>query len=155
MKNKVHVGGNWKKSGENFICRYFVSWLELTKNHYCGCVAGHSGHGSFEVEQFYLIGDEISISSIWVDFTDLVTGAEVEFESLGSEILANCGFCIDLMWEWNDYDHWCENDNLVLKTSKLKGFNSMAQDYYEINCDQFFVSRAICLAIGLTAAPDA
>lgn len=153
MKSDIEYSGYWVKSDKNYVCRYFVSWINLAKDHYCGVVSGYSGHGSFEVERFRLVGEKGSISSLWIDFTDRVSGVEIDFDSLGAEVLKKCDLCIDLMWEWNNYERWNQDDNLVLQEAKRRSLIPIAQADYQASTTESFLTRAVCLAVGLTATP--
>ena len=73
MEWQINAGWETRK-GNKSICRWFVCWRVVADDQIVGAVAGYSGGSSFEVERFYGRLDGGNLSSLWMDFTDRVTG---------------------------------------------------------------------------------
>ena len=63
--------------------------------------------GAFQVERFAAFGTEAKCTALWIDFTDRISGKEIDFESLKKADLDACEKCLDVLWEWNDSDTAC------------------------------------------------
>ena len=117
-----------------------------------GAVAGYSGGSSFEVERFYGRLDGGNLRSLWMDFTDRVTGEEVDFDTLDDEIRSACESALDQIWEWNDNDEWGDSDEVVLLKAKREDLAAKKEMLYLAKDSAPFL-QTICEKAGLTAAP--
>ena len=108
--------------------------------------------GEGEVERFYGRLDDGNLRSLWMDFTDRVTGEEVDFDTLDDEIRSACESALDQIWEWNDNDEWGDSDEVVLLKTKREDLAAKKEMLYLAKDSAPFL-QAICEKAGLTAAP--
>ena len=108
--------------------------------------------GAGEVERFYGRLNDGNLSSLWMDFTDRVTGEEVNFDTLDDEIRSACESALDQIWEWNDNDEWGDSDEVVLLKAKREDLAAKKEMLYLAKDSAPFL-RIICEKAGLTAAP--
>ena len=62
-----------------------------------------------------------------MDFTDRVTGEEVDFDTLDDEIRSACESALDQILEWNDSDAWSDTEEVILQRLKKDGL-TIAED---------------------------
>lgn len=54
MISPLFINAGWELKGPGrVVCRWFVCWKILSPNEFSGTIAGYSGGGSFQVENFY------------------------------------------------------------------------------------------------------
>ena len=87
-----------------------------------------------------------------MDFTDRVTGEEVDFDTLDDEIRSACESALDQIWEWNDNDEWGDSDEVVLLKAKREDLAAKKEMLYLAKDSAPFL-QTICEKAGLTAAP--
>ena len=111
----MNTSGCWEQrpSGQ-VICRWMVAWHEC-ENTILGGIAGYSGGGAFEVERFYGIVAKDGFESLWIDYTDKISGKEINFEKLSKKNQIACEEAIDEIWSINDFKIWNDTDNIVMK----------------------------------------
>ena len=148
------INAAWEvKSKKKAICRWIVSWEKLGANEYAGAVAGHGGGGSFIVERFYAKEKDGKFTALWIDFTDTVSGKEIDFDKCGTKALASAENCLDSIWEWNDNDVWGDTDDVILREDKRADLTTKKDMLYLAKDNAWFL-RTICEKTGLTAAPS-
>jgi len=150
----VPVNAAWEPSGDAIRCRWFVAWELLRKNQIAGAIAGYSGGGTFEVEQFWGELKDKEFTKCWVDCTDRVTEKEIDFSSLPDDVTAVCERASALMWEWNDSAQWNESDSVYLRPEH-KGKLVAKRGMWRLEAGHFPGIRALCSYVGLTASPQA
>ena len=150
------INAAWETRDEDkHICRWAIAWEESSDHSISGAIGGYSGGGSFEMEMFHAtIGENGELTSLWIDFTDHVSGEEIDFQSLGSDVLQRCENAEDLIFEFNDMDEWEEGDELVLRPEADSELNRDGDMLY-YSTGSLAQARIICEKLGLTAGPDA
>jgi hypothetical protein len=152
MKSKFEINAAWEIKGTSSPCRWFIVWHKVSEEEITGCVAGYCGGGSFIMEKFYAKHKNGALLALWVDFTDLISKEEIDFDSLDNEIIEIAGRAEDEIWAWNDEDKWAEDEQIVLKREKMDKLTiSDDMGYYTTGTMPFL--RKICELSGLTAAP--
>jgi hypothetical protein len=149
MKNYL-LNAGWELKNNKAICRWFISWKDLGENQIAGAIAGYLGGGSFMVERFYATYTLEGISALWIDFTDLVSNSEIEFSTLGNDILTATADAEDEIWNWNIEDAWLDEEELIIDQDKLQELNSEGDMAY-LNTGSMPYLRQICELAGLTA----
>ena len=148
------INAAWEaKSKKKAICRWLLAWTKLGADEYAGAVAGFGGGGSFVVERFYAKEKGGKLTSLWIDFTDFVTGKEIDFDKCGKKALAAAEEGLDCIWEWNDNDVWGDTDEVILQADKRAALVAKKDMLYLAKDSAFFL-KAICEKAGLTAAPS-
>ena len=151
----MFINAAWEtKIKTKAICRWFVSWAKLGADEYAGAVAGYGGGGSFIVERFYAKEKGGKLVSLWIDFTDVITGNEIDFSKLKKKALAAAEEGLDCIWKWNDNDAWGDNDEVLLKNDKRTELGAK-KDMLYLAADSAAFLKTICEKAGLTAAPSA
>ena len=153
------VSAAWEPSaGDRMRCRWFVAWQfvengETGNQQIAGAIAGYSGGGTFEAEQFWVEFSPFRVpAKCWIDNTDRVTDEFIDFSSLPENILAVCESASALMWEWNDDALWNDSDSVYLRPEHLgklvakRGMRRLEAPNFEGLC-------ALCSCAGLTAGP--
>ena len=151
----MHINAGWEETTKGkAICRYLVAWQSVSTTQVAGAVAGYAGGGSFVVERFVgtLKGD--TFVALWIDYTDRVSGKEIEFDSCGKKALAMCESGLDMVWEWNDNDVWSDTDEVVLRSDKAGELLRKKEMRYLASDTAPWV-RTVCAKAGLTGAPTA
>jgi hypothetical protein len=149
------INAAWEaKAKKKAICRWFIAWTKLGSNEYAGAIAGYGGGGSFIVERFYAKEKGGTLASLWIDFTDVVTGKEIEFDECGAKALAAAEEGLDCIWEWNDNDAWSDNDEVILLADKRADLIANKDMLYLANNSASFL-KTLCEKAGLIAAPSA
>jgi hypothetical protein len=151
--NSFFINGCWEKSGGNdYRCRWFVSWVELDGGIFTGVLGGYSGHGSFELEKFVATVDNDEVKKFLFDFHDGISGDEIDFSAVCANYLSVCEDALDVVFVWNDSDVFELNDRLILKENKLSQCSSSGDLRFIFNRDLPYLAR-FCSLIGLTASP--
>ena len=155
-KKKVDINAAWEISEEDSTCRWFLAWKKVDDG-IAGVVSGYSGGGCFQDERFYCKYDHSSgeVLSLCIDYTDHITGEEIEFEELGENIIDACAAASVVKWEWNDEDEWCDDDRIILMDSKADGLQKRGDMLYLEQGEPLPFLRSICEYAGLTSAPFA
>ena len=150
----MHINAGWERKSENkAICRWFVAWSEIKGMEYSGAIAGYSGGGAFIVERFYAKTDSTGqLTKLWIDFTDHLSGDEIEFDDCGENALTISESCLDCVWDWNDNDIWNDTDQVVLRNDK-QSLIKADDDLLLFSDNQAPFLKKICEYAGLTAAP--
>lgn len=155
MPNDCMINAAWEVRGKKkSICRWCVAWKSVGSDEIAGVVAGFSGGGAFQVERFYGKMQKGKLTALWIDYTDRITGKEIDFDKLSKKALAACEEGLDVIWEWNDHNEWGESDEVVLLNEK-KGECVAKKDMLYLAKDTVPYLRTICENAGLTAAPAA
>ena len=115
-------------------------------------MAGYSGGSSFVVERFVGVPNGAQWNSLWIDFTDRVSGKEVDFDRAGDAAVNACEQALDAVWEWNDNDVWGETDEVLLVPARQKALQVKGNMLYLASDVEPWV-RSVCELAGLTAAP--
>jgi hypothetical protein len=146
------INAAWEIKDTGNPCRWFIVWKEFSPDELIGCIAGYSGGGTFIKERFYARHKDNTLTSLWVDFTDLITKNEIEFESLNCVILDITFDAESILWEWNDETRWVEDDQIILSDKNYeKIFISDGMGLYSTDTLPFL--NKICELSGLTASP--
>jgi hypothetical protein len=153
MISPLFINAGWELKGPGrVICRWFACWKVLSQNEFSGTIAGYSGGGSFQVENFYAKTKNKSLSELWIDCYDRISGEEIEFVNAGKDALAACNQATECLWQWNDENEWLESDEVKLLEGI--GHELILKDdmYYYANENNPFI-RLICEESGITAGP--
>lgn len=102
---------------------------ENTKSHktIVGVVGGYCGSGLFHLEQFVWnmtqTTDKTTCkpNSLWVGSTDILTGEEIDFNTLPHSTLEICQKALDECWEWNSENNYLESQQLRLYPYNIDG----------------------------------
>lgn len=150
----MFINAAWEaKTKKKAICRWFVAWTKLGIDEYAGAVAGFGGGGSFIVERFYAKEKGGKLASLWIDFTDVVTGKEIDFDKCGKKALAVAEEALDCIWEYNDNDAWGDNDEVLLQNDKRADLVAKKDMLFLVKDGAAFL-KTICEKAGLTASPS-
>ncbi len=152
---RMKINGAWEeKANSKNICRWFVAWSNVGKSEIAGAVAGYAGGGSFVVERFYGTLSEFggNLTSLWIDYTDSITGDEINFNDCGEEAIRITEAGLDAVWEWNDNSVWNDTDEVILMASRLGELKSI-EDMHFLAAERLPCLSVICEKAGLTAAP--
>ena len=150
----MFLNGSWElKTKKKAICRWFIAWEKLGMNAYAGAIAGYSGGGSFVVERFYAIETDGELTSLWIDFNDVIKGKEIDFDKCGQKALAAAEKGLDSIWEWNNNDVWNDTDEVILCEEK-RGNLTLKKELFYLDKDQTSFLKIICEKAGLTAFPS-
>ena len=148
------INAGWeKKSKTKAICRWFIAWEKISASEYAGAVAGFSGGGSFIVERFYAQEKGGNLTHLWIDFTDVITGKEIDFDKCGKKALIAAEGCLDCIWEWNNNDTWGDSDQVILRLDKRADLVTKKDMLYLKKDAKAAFLMTICEKAGLTAAP--
>lgn len=154
-KTAWQINAGWEVKMGKVICRWFVCWAPYGKvGEFVGAIAGYSGGGAFEVERFYGRLKEDKLSQLWIDYTDRLTGEEIDFDSLGKIEIGLCEQALDQVWLWNDEDAWLESDEVLLRKDMM-GKAAASGDMLIIGTTTPPFLGHICELAGLTAKPVA
>ena len=150
----MNINGCWedRPSGQ-FICRWMVVWEEIDSTKVVGVVAGYSGGGSFELERFRGILSNNEFNTLWIDCSDKISGKEIDFTDLRTEELLIFENALDEIWNLNDYDIWCETDNIVLSNNKKCSFQPQDKLLFLGEESRPWINQ-LCNLCGLTAGPN-
>ena len=75
----MFINGAWEiRQGRN-ICRSMLVWQIIDEKNFVGVVAGYSGGGGFQLEQFAATVQDSSLVSLMIDTEDKITGKEINF----------------------------------------------------------------------------
>jgi hypothetical protein len=148
------LNAGWEKREGRSICRWFCAWRELGDNQIAGVIAGFSGGGAFLLERFFAKVEGTELSSLWVDMTDRISGADVEFGDLDESVRSLMDDAEDEVWAYNDRDLWDDAEQLVLLEEKKDNLTESGDMLLLSSSTAPFV-RQICELAGLTAAPSA
>jgi hypothetical protein len=133
---KFEISGVWSKTPENIarpiclgilICKPLKqdygksSANEKSLSELAGIAGGYYGDGLFQLEQFYakLKGDKIKC--LWLESTDLISGDDVDFNSLPNSTLDICHDALQECWEYNSENNYLESQQLRLYPYNLSG----------------------------------
>jgi len=133
---KFEISGVWSKTPENIarpiclgilICKPLKqdksksSANDKSVSEIAGIAGGYCGDGLFRLEQFYakLKGDKIK--SLWLESTDLVSGEDIDFNSLSDSTLNICHDALQECWEYNSENNYLESQQLRLYPYNLSG----------------------------------
>ena len=94
--------GCWEDRTDRIICRWMVAWVNIG-DLVCGCIAGYSGGGCFQLEKFIKAKGKFFIESDYVLSDNFHQGAVQASEDCQNSILS-----------YHDDDVWVESDNLQL-----------------------------------------
>ena len=156
---KFSINAAWEiRDRSNLICRWFVAWQSVSENNIAGIVAGYTGGGSYTAESFFGTLEADQLTSLWIDYTDVIKREEIDFAELGPNVQTACSDANKLLWRWNDNDQWSDSDRIVLKKGNrkhLEMFDEKDMLYLEMGdgWNAPFIG-AICELAGLTAAPQ-
>lgn len=131
-----------------------MAWDAVGPDEVAGAVAGYAGGGSFVVERFFATLKKDAVVGLWIDYTDRITGKEIDFDRCGKKALAICESGLDEIWNWNDNDIWGDTDEVVLQNGKASELSKKKEMQYLTHDSALFV-RTVCEEAGLTAAPKA
>jgi hypothetical protein len=149
----MHVNAGWEQRAKGkAICRWLVAWEPVSGTQVAGAVAGYSGGGTFVVERFVGTPEGDTFEALWIDFTDRMSGREIDFNSCGRKALATCEAALDMVWEWNDNEVWNDTDEVVLKPERADALTKR-RDMLYLTSDTALWIGAACERAGLTAAP--
>ncbi len=156
VANDFSINAAWEPDESSGArCRWFLAWKELEGNILAGAVAGYAGGATYSVESFWGRLESGEFSSLWIDLTDRISHEEIDFSSLGPEVLALCQEAEDLIWEWNDYDVWCDRDAVRLRYGEGKeSLLTERNDLFRLERGYLPAIREVCEFAGLTAAPN-
>jgi len=149
----MNISAGWeKRTRSKAICRWFVAWKEMENGGLAGAVAGYSGGGSFIVERFFARVKEEKLYACWIDYTDVISGKEIEFDKCGPRALLICEECLDEIWRWNNHAIWSDTDEVILRRDKMATLETSGDMLFFTSVDKQFI-KSICAKAGLTAAP--
>jgi hypothetical protein len=150
----MKINAAWEiKTKSKAICRWIVAWDDVKKDEIAGAVAGYAGGGGFVVERFYGKLKGGKLTALWIDFTDTISGNEIEFDDCGDQALAVAEAGLDAIWEWNDNDAWSDTDEVILLNSKSSDLKKV-KDMLHLGEESLPCLQMICEKAGLTAAPS-
>jgi hypothetical protein len=150
----MHINAGWElKTNKKYICRWFVAWSKLGQDDYVGAIAGYSGGGTFIIERFYARARAGLMISLWIDFTDKISGEEIDFNNCSNEALLITEKCIDIVWDWNNNEFWNSDDEIILNTEKIRSLVKGGKDILLLNTGFEKILKIICDKAGLTAYP--
>ena len=110
--------GCWEKRDGRYICRWMAVWSEYAAMT-CGCIAGYSGGGAFQMEKFTFNGQSFVLSCD-SDFGSGIPAAAIS--------LAEC--CQDLIESFHQKKPWYDLETLLLKRGKDKELEKRADLLY-------------------------
>jgi len=149
----MKINGAWEETQDDkFICRWCVAWDAVGPDKIAGAVAGYAGGGGFVVERFFATLKKDAVVSLWIDYTDRITGKEIDFDRCGKKALEVCESGLDEIWNWNDNDIWSDTDEVVLQEVKVPELSKKKEMRHLARDSASFV-RTVCEKAGLTAAP--
>jgi hypothetical protein len=91
--------------------------------------------------------------SLWIDFTDKISGEEIDFNNCSNEALLITEKCIDIVWDWNNNEFWNSDDEIILNTEKIRSLVKGGKDILLLNTGFEKILKIICDKAGLTAYP--
>lgn len=165
-KEKFSIGGLWTKADPaRAICHGIILYKPITsgslasstnKHHttYAGVAGGYCGGDLFALEQFVAEVTKIKVRSLWLESQDLISGAEVDFNSLPPSVLDTCQEALEECWEWMSENNYLESRQLRLYPYNLPGLiksNTSSNTYYKpINKDVKNLWGILHQGLGLT-----
>ena len=115
---KVNAGFEYRDS-KTYRCRWIVIWQELDSA-IAGKIGGYTGGGTYYDENFYCEFEDGKITRLLIDYTDLVSGSEIEFDddvpSKAREVISGA---YDLFDEYINEDERYDADRLILNEEKI------------------------------------
>lgn len=149
----MNVSGCWEaRTKDRLVCRWFVAWETPSPDLVAGAIAGFSGHGAFQVERILAVRKGKTIAHFYYDFSDAVTGEEIDFQERAQKYIAICERGLDVLWEWNDNDEWNDSDDVILRKGCEKRLERSG-DLLMLRGSEEKMVRQFCDLIGLTAGP--
>ena len=92
-------------------------------------------------------------NTLWIDCSDKISGKDIDFTDLGTEEIIIFENALDEIWKLNDYDTWCETDNIVLLKNNECSFQSQDKLLFFGNESRPWIKQ-LCNLSGLTAGPN-
>ena len=109
----------WEKRDGRIICRAAVAWRDVAEGTLAGCVAGYSGGGAFQLEQFFCAHEGGTATSLLIDTRDHITGDEVDFfDDVQQVALDVCDDAQDHIYGYCDRYAWEDKEQLRLIDGK-------------------------------------
>jgi hypothetical protein len=147
------LNGAWEKRDKKFICRYLIAWSDISNSEKVGFVTGYCGGGTFLCEKFYAFFENDQVKQLWIDYTDRISGYEIDFQTVEEQFLDKIASIESEIWEWNNEDEWFDEDQLVLLAKRKKDLQE-SEDLLLLNQDKASFLQIICEKAGLTASPS-
>lgn len=130
-EERFSVGGLWTKADTTrAICQGIIVYKTITRGSlassphhktYAGVVGGYCGGDLFSLEQFVAEATKTKVRSLWLESQDLISGAEVDFNSLPPSVLDTCQAALEQCWEWMSENNYLESRQLRLYPYNLSG----------------------------------
>ena len=149
----MFINGAWEiRQGRN-ICRSMLVWQIIDEKNFVGVVAGYSGGGGFQLEQFAATVQDSSLVSLMIDTEDKITGKEINFfEDVPTEWLEICDDAQDIVLEWNNEDEWEDAEQLYLSEEKSEEVSREGDMLFKVTGSSDH-AKAILELAGITSSP--
>lgn len=153
MTDEFLINAAWEKRDERNICRWMVVFQTLNESTIAGVLAGYSGGGSFQLEQFVAYYSNDKLTSLMIDMEDKITGREIDFfDDVPGKLLEVCDDAQDIVMEWNDQDEWEDAEQLLLLENREEGLTRKDDLFLYEKGDSVFL-KEILEKGGITSAP--
>jgi len=153
MENVYLINAAWEERDERNICRWMVVFSLLNESTIAGVLAGYSGGGSFQLEQFVAHYLDDKLTSLMIDMEDKITGGEIDFfDDVPGELLEVCDGAQDIVMEWNDQDEWENAEQLILLGYREEELTQKGDLLLYEKGDSIFL-REILEKAGINSAP--
>jgi hypothetical protein len=153
MTDEFMINAAWEIRDERNICRYMVVWKTLNQSSIAGVLAGYSGGGSFQLEQFVAHFSNDKLTSLMIDMEDKITGREIDFfDDVPGELLELCDDAQDIVMEWNNQDEWEDAEQLLLLENREEEL-TQKDDLLLYEKGDSILLREILEKAGITSAP--
>jgi hypothetical protein len=111
--------GLWQRAAgdSRFRCVHMIAWMELSRNHRAGAVAGRMSDGTHAVKRFFLRQNEDGdIQQLAFDGQDGVTRLSADRDLPEADIASATRGAMDRITAMHDADQWATASFLVLKS---------------------------------------
>jgi hypothetical protein len=135
----------------DYRCRWIMIWKEFD-NSIAGMIGGYSGGGSYIEEDFYCEIENNQIKRLLIDYLDVVSNKEIDFDEEVPDVVKKSVGALDLFNEYINEDERYDFDRLVLNSNKIDELSSDGEMLYESK-DYHPLLREIISLTGITAAP--
>ena len=147
------INAAWEIKDDRNICRWMVVWKTVSVSSIAGVLAGYSGGGAFQLEQFVANFSGGNLTSLMIDTEDKITGDEIDFfDDVSSDLLEICDDAQDIVLEWNDPDEWEDAEQLLLQDGRV-GDLTQTEDLLVLEKGSSIFLKDILEHAGITAAP--
>ncbi|MDG1373602.1 MAG: hypothetical protein P8Q48_25770 [Paracoccaceae bacterium] len=153
LADEFLINAAWEIKDDRNICRWMVVWKTLSVSSIAGVLAGYSGGGAFQLEQFVANFSGGNLTSLMIDTEDKITGDEIDFfDDVSSDLLEICDDAQDIVLEWNDPDEWEDAEQLLLQEGRV-GDLTQTEDLLVLEKGSSIFLKDILEHAGITAAP--